>query len=168
MNAGSVSEVNIEDQITNGQSCNRGNNWADCSYIAGHSRVWREDWRRVYIAHVAHAAEAIAAAKCNVALITLAGQPKAKRASPRLYAHGPPEAPFAIPFRRLGIEYTVRRIDKDYPEFGRHMIENKVISWLEMVYVPKDLTPKQMDEFEELIDRWLKRHLNRARPDMSA
>jgi hypothetical protein len=33
--------------------------------------------------------------------------------------------------KRLGIEPTVRRIDKDRPELGRDMIENKVISWLE-------------------------------------
>ena len=31
-----------------------------------------------YIAHVAHAAEAIAAGKCNVALITLAGRPRSE------------------------------------------------------------------------------------------
>jgi hypothetical protein len=30
-----------------------------------------------------------------------------------------------------------------------------VIAWLEMDYVPKDYTPKQMEEFERLIDLWL-------------
>jgi hypothetical protein len=29
---------------------------------------------------------------------------------------------------------------------------DKVIAWLEMEYVPKDYTPEQMDELEELID----------------
>jgi hypothetical protein len=70
--------------------------------------------------------------------------------------------------KRLGIEHTVRRIDKDYPDLGRGLIEDKVISWLELVYVPKDLTPEQMDEFEELIDTWLERHQNRARRGKSA
>jgi len=65
--------------------------------------------------------------------------------------------------KRLGIEHTVQRIDKEYPELGRDMIENKVISWLEMEYAPKDLTPEQMDEFEELVDRWLERHESRGR-----
>jgi acetyl-CoA C-acetyltransferase len=51
-----------------------------------------------YIAHVAHAAEAIAAGKCNVALITLAGQPRAKGTAPRAYAPGAPEAQFEVPF----------------------------------------------------------------------
>jgi hypothetical protein len=70
--------------------------------------------------------------------------------------------------KRLGIEHTVRRIDKEYPELGRDMIESKIISWLEMVYVPTDLTPEQMDEFEELIDRWLERHESRASRGRSA
>ncbi len=60
--------------------------------------------------------------------------------------------------KRLGIAHTVRRIHKDYPELGRKLIEDKVISWLEMEYVPKDCTPEQMDAFEELIDLWLERH----------
>ena len=65
--------------------------------------------------------------------------------------------------KRLGIEHTVRRIGKDHPKLGRDLIEDKVISWLEMEYVPKDRTPEQMDEFEELIDRWLERHQHGAR-----
>jgi acetyl-CoA C-acetyltransferase len=51
-----------------------------------------------YIAHVAHAAEAIAAGKCNVALITLAGQPRSKGTAPRAYAPAAPEASFEIPY----------------------------------------------------------------------
>ena len=63
----------------------------------------------------------------------------------------------------LDIAHTVRRIDKEHPEPGPDLIEDKVISWLEMEYVPKDYTPEQMDEFEELIDLWLERHQRRAR-----
>ena len=70
--------------------------------------------------------------------------------------------------KRLGIEQTVRRIHKDHPELARKLIEDKVISWLEMEYVPKDYTPEQMDEFEELIDLWLERHQHRARWGKSA
>src|SRR5258705_13037625 len=36
-----------------------------------------------YVIHVAHAAEAIATGKCNVALITLAGRPRARRPAAR-------------------------------------------------------------------------------------
>ena len=52
------------------------------------------------------------------------------------------------------------RIDKDYPELGRDLIEDTVISWLEMEYVPQ---AEQMDKFEELVDLWLESHQRRAR-----
>jgi acetyl-CoA C-acetyltransferase len=51
-----------------------------------------------YIAHVAHAAQAIAAHKCNIALITLAGQPRAKGTAPRAYAPDAAEAAFELPY----------------------------------------------------------------------
>src|SRR5882672_1409598 len=37
-----------------------------------------ESWGSAYLVHVAHAAQAIAAGKCRVALITLAGRPRAE------------------------------------------------------------------------------------------
>ena len=54
-----------------------------------------------YVVHVAHAAAAIAAGRCNVALITLAGRPKAEGmatgTAPRNY--GPaPDVPFELPY----------------------------------------------------------------------
>ena len=45
-----------------------------------------------YILHVAHAAQAIAAGKCRVALITLAGRPRSEPF--RRFPGGAPEAPF--------------------------------------------------------------------------
>ena len=54
-----------------------------------------------YIAHVAHAAAAIAAGKCNVALITLAGRPRSEGHSgtaPRPVAASAPEAAWEAPF----------------------------------------------------------------------
>jgi len=51
-----------------------------------------------YIAHVAHAAQAIEAGKCNIALITLAGQPRTKGTPPSAYAPEAPEAPFELPY----------------------------------------------------------------------
>jgi acetyl-CoA C-acetyltransferase len=53
-----------------------------------------------YLIHVAHAAQAIAAGKCNVALITLAGRPRQNkhlrhgRASPCQL----PDAPYELPY----------------------------------------------------------------------
>ena len=54
-----------------------------------------------YVAHVAHAAQAIAAGKCNVALITLAGTPRADGYSgvkARSYEGSVPDVPFELPY----------------------------------------------------------------------
>src|SRR5258707_8673663 len=52
------------------------------------------------IAHVAHAAQAIAAGKCNIALITCAGRPRAERSRPgALTLHTEyPESEFELPY----------------------------------------------------------------------
>jgi acetyl-CoA C-acetyltransferase len=49
-----------------------------------------------YLVHVSHAAQAIAAGKCNVALITLAGKPRT--AKPAARAASGPEAQWELPF----------------------------------------------------------------------
>jgi acetyl-CoA C-acetyltransferase len=54
-----------------------------------------------YIVHVAHAAEAIAAGRCDVALITLAGRPRSEGSSgtqPRSYGASAPDAAFEHPY----------------------------------------------------------------------
>jgi acetyl-CoA C-acetyltransferase len=54
-----------------------------------------------YLVHVAHAAQAIAAGKCNVALITLAGRPRSEASSgmqPRDRGPNIPDEPFELPF----------------------------------------------------------------------
>ena len=54
-----------------------------------------------YIAHVAHATQAIMAGKCNIALITLAGRPRSEASSgtiPRNFGPNVPESPFEAPY----------------------------------------------------------------------
>jgi acetyl-CoA C-acetyltransferase len=55
-----------------------------------------------YVIHVAHAAEAIAAGRCHVALITLAGRPRAEGmatgTAPRNYGPASPDVAFEYPF----------------------------------------------------------------------
>jgi acetyl-CoA C-acetyltransferase len=55
-----------------------------------------------YTLHVAHAAEAIAAGKCSVALVTLAGRPRAEGmatgTTPRVYNPAAPDVGFEAPF----------------------------------------------------------------------
>jgi acetyl-CoA C-acetyltransferase len=55
-----------------------------------------------YLVHVAHAAEAIAAGRCNVALITLAGRPRAEGmatgTASRAWNAAAPDVPFELPY----------------------------------------------------------------------
>ena len=54
-----------------------------------------------YLVHVSHAAQAIAAGKCNVALITLAGRPRSESSSgttPRNWGPNVPDEPFELPY----------------------------------------------------------------------
>ena len=55
-----------------------------------------------YLAHVAHAAEAIAAGRCNIALITLAGRPRsegvATGTAPRVRSPNEPDVQWEFPF----------------------------------------------------------------------
>src|SRR5258706_742939 len=54
-----------------------------------------------YLIHVAHAAQAIALGKCNVALVTLAGRPRSEGHSgtqPSVFASNLPDGPFEAPY----------------------------------------------------------------------
>ncbi|MGH8765130.1 MAG: thiolase domain-containing protein, partial [Burkholderiales bacterium] len=54
-----------------------------------------------YLIHVSHAAQAIAAGKCNIALVTLAGRPRSEGSSgtqPRSLGANLPDAPFEAPY----------------------------------------------------------------------
>jgi acetyl-CoA C-acetyltransferase len=54
-----------------------------------------------YLIHISHAAQAIAAGKCDVALITLAGRPRSEGSTattPRSWNIGTPEGPFEAPY----------------------------------------------------------------------
>jgi acetyl-CoA C-acetyltransferase len=54
-----------------------------------------------YLVHVAHAAQAIAQGRCDVALVTLAGRPRSEGSSgtqPRSWGANLPDAPFEAPY----------------------------------------------------------------------
>src|SRR5262245_22489826 len=75
-----------------------------------------------YVIHVAHAAEAIAAGKCNVALITLAGRPRAEGmatgTAPRTPAAATPDAPFEFPFGPTVVNQYAMCAMRHMHEFG--------------------------------------------------
>lgn len=63
-----------------------------------------ESWGSSYINHIGHAVEAIRAGKCRVALITLAGRPRAAAISPdatHLEPADTPEHQYEAPYRAL-------------------------------------------------------------------
>jgi acetyl-CoA C-acetyltransferase len=75
-----------------------------------------------YVIHVAHAAQAIAAGKCRVALITLAGRPRsegmATGTAPRVHPPAMPDAPFESPFRPATVNMYAMAAMRHRHEFG--------------------------------------------------
>lgn len=73
-----------------------------------------------YIVHVNHAAQAIAAGKCQVALITLAGKPRTGGAQPGRapMASPPPDVPFEAPFLPSVLNIYAMCAQRHMYEFG--------------------------------------------------
>jgi len=57
----------------------------------------------------------------------------------------------------LSIEETVRRIHAQF-DLPLGPIESHVIGWLEMDYEPDGLDEPQMEQFENLIEKWIEHH----------
>ncbi len=86
-----------------------------------------------YMLHVAHAAEAIALGKCNVALITLAGRPRSEAmatgTAPRSWGANVPDDPFEIPFgRTVANAYAMVAMRHMY-EFGT---TSEQLAWIKV------------------------------------
>ncbi len=74
-----------------------------------------------YLAHVAHATQAIAAGKCNVALITLAGRPRSEGHSgtmPKAAAANSPDAAWEAPFAPATVNMYAMCAMRHMHEFG--------------------------------------------------
>jgi len=74
-----------------------------------------------YLVHVAHAAQAIAAGRCNVALITLAGRPRSEASSglqPRNWGANLPNQPFEVPYGLVTINGYALVAARHMYEFG--------------------------------------------------
>ncbi|ARK96026.1 thiolase domain-containing protein [Burkholderia pseudomallei] len=74
-----------------------------------------------YIAHVSHAAQAIAAGKCNVALITLAGRPRSEGSSgtqARNWGANLPDQPFEATFNPVTVNLYAMVAQRHMYEFG--------------------------------------------------
>jgi len=85
-----------------------------------------------YIAHVAHAAEAIAAGKCNVALITLAGRTRSEGHSgttPRPAVANVPDAPWEAPFGPATVNLYAMCAMRHMYEFGT---TSEQLAWIKV------------------------------------
>jgi acetyl-CoA C-acetyltransferase len=74
-----------------------------------------------YIAHVAHAAQAIAMGKCSVALITLAGRPRSaghSGAAARPVIADAPDSPWEVPFGPTTVNLYAMCARRHMHEFG--------------------------------------------------
>jgi len=75
-----------------------------------------------YVIHVSHAAQAIAAGKCDVALITLAGRPRAEGmatgTAPRNYGLATPDVPFEFPYAPTVVNQYAMVAMRHMHEFG--------------------------------------------------
>ena len=74
-----------------------------------------------YLIHVSHAAQAIAAGHCDIALITLAGRPRSEASSglqPRNFGANIPDQPFEAPFGPLTINSYALVAARHMHEYG--------------------------------------------------
>ena len=85
-----------------------------------------------YLVHVAHAAQAIAAGRCNVALITLAGRPRSEGSSgtqPRNYGASAPDAAFEHPYRPATVNMYGMCALRHMHEFGT---TSEQLAWIKV------------------------------------
>jgi acetyl-CoA C-acetyltransferase len=85
-----------------------------------------------YLVHVSHAAQAIAAGKCNVALITLAGRPRSEGSSgtqPRHYGANLPDAPFEAPYGATTVNMYAMVAMRHMHEFGT---TSEQLAWIKV------------------------------------
>src|SRR5882724_2148321 len=86
-----------------------------------------------YVIHASHAAQAILAGKCNVALITLAGRPRAEGmatgTAPRNYGATTPDVPFELPFSPTVVNQYAMAAMRHMHQFGT---TSEQLAWIKV------------------------------------
>ena len=86
-----------------------------------------------YVLHVGHAAEAIAMGKCSVALITLAGRPRAEGmatgTAPRNYGSSAPDVAFEYPFGPTVVNMYAMCAQRHMYEYGT---TSEQLAWIKV------------------------------------
>ena len=90
-----------------------------------------------YVLHVGHAAEAIAMGKCSVALITLAGRPRAEGmatgTAPRNYGSSAPDVAFEFPFGPTVVNMYAMCAQRHMYEYGT---TSEQLAWIKVAASP--------------------------------
>ena len=63
---------------------------------------------------------------------------------------------------RLDLVQSIQRIQKLYPDFPGHEIEEVLLNWIDMGYDPKNYSQAQLNEVDSLTERWVADHLRNA------
>lgn len=86
-----------------------------------------------YVVHVGHAVEAIAAGRCQVALVTLAGRPKAEGVAtgtaPRNYGAASPDVAFELPYGPTVVNMYAMAAARHMYEFGT---TSEQLAWIKV------------------------------------
>ena len=85
-----------------------------------------------YLVHVAHAAQAIAAGKCSVALITLAGRPRSeghRGVRVRTFGDDMPDTPFENPYGPVTVNLYAMAARRHMHEFGT---TSEQLAWIKV------------------------------------
>jgi hypothetical protein len=63
---------------------------------------------------------------------------------------------------RLDLVQSNQRIQKLYPDFPGHEIEEVLLNWIDMGYNPENYSQAQPNELDGLTERWVADHLRNA------
>ena len=63
---------------------------------------------------------------------------------------------------RLDLVQSIQRIQKLYPDFPGHEIEEVLLNWIDMGYNPKNYSQAPLNELDSLTERWVADHLRNA------
>ena len=63
---------------------------------------------------------------------------------------------------RLDLVQSIQRIQKLYPDFPGHEIEEVLLNWIDMGYDPENYSQAQLNELDSLTERWVADHLRNA------
>ena len=66
--------------------------------------------------------------------------------------------------RRLSIDESVQRIHAQCLEYPVDMIESCLISWLEGEFAPESYSQEQLDELDQLTEKWVDDHNGQRKP----